>query len=358
MPFLPGPVAWRRAGQSMLTKWAVLSSIAFLQLSIGGDLPQREDSRYRQLVADYRGQDFTSVSTIAAFSPEDLRSSTARATDAPGTWSADDLRAAGMLHTEASIELLTKGQSDPAFLHLSAAIRLINDAAIIDQPSRRFASVWYSSVGAILSKLGAPVWATDMAEHARLIVPTSPGVAAFQKGLDLEVTECEIYDRARVDGFGGKLSRPFESAATLFGDALRSDPSLHIAALHLGRARLMQGSLDQARESLEIGARSARPGERYLALLFLGAIAERTGDLADAEVRYRAAVHEFKWGQSGPLALARLLSRTSREREARDVVAALLARGVNTVDPLWIYLGRPEQEPEAHLALLRAEIWR
>jgi tetratricopeptide (TPR) repeat protein len=342
----------------MLTRWSFLCAIAFIQASGGSDLPERDASRYRQLVADYRRQDFTSVSTVAAFSPEDVRSSTARATDAVGAWAADDLRAAAMLHTEASIELLTKAQSDAAFLHLHAAIRLINDAVIMDQPSQRFASVWYSSVGATLSRLGAPVWATDMADRARSIVPTSAGVAPFQKGLDLEVTACEIYEGDTGDRFGLKRSRPFESAATLFGDALRSDPSLHTAALHLGRARMMQGSLDQARQNLEIGARSARPSERYLALLFLGAIAERTGDFAEAEARYRSAVHEFKWGQSGPLALARLLSRTSREREARDVVAALLARGANTMDPLWIYLARPEQEPEAHLALLRAEVWR
>jgi tetratricopeptide (TPR) repeat protein len=342
----------------MLTRWAFVCAIAFIQAAGASDLPERDGARYRQLVADYRRQDVTSVSTVAAFSTEDVRSSTARATDAAGRWAADDLRAAAMLHTEASIELLTKRQFDASFLQLNAAIRLINDAAIMDQPSQRFASVWYSSVGAILSRLGAPDWATDIAERARPIVTTSPGAAPFRKGLDLEVTACEIYAGDMADGFGLKLSRPFESAATLFGDALRSDPSLHTAALHLGRARLMQGSLDQGRQNLEIGARSARASERYLALLFLGAIAERTGDLAEAEARYRSAVHEFKWGQSGPLALAKLLSRTSREREARDVVAALLARGVNTVDPLWIYLARPEQEPEAHLALLRAEVWR
>jgi tetratricopeptide (TPR) repeat protein len=342
----------------MLTRWAFVCAIAFIQATGGSDLPERDSSRYRQLVADYRRQDVTSVSTVAAFSAEDVRSSTAPATDTVHPWAADDLRAAAMLHTEASIELLTKGQSDAAFLHLNAAIRLINDAAIRDQPSQRFASAWYSSVGAIVSRLGAPVWATDMAERARPVVLASPGEAAFQKGLDLEVTACEVYEGEMVDGFGLRASRPLESAAALFSDALRSDPSLHTAALHLGRARLMQGSLDQARENLEIGARSARPSERYLALLFLGTIAERTGALTEAEARYRSALQEFKWGQSGPLALARLLSRTSREREARDVVAALLARGVNTVDPLWIYLARPDEEPEAHLALLRAELWR
>lgn len=359
MPFLAGPDASHHAGESMFTRCAFLWAIALIQASGSSGLQsERESSRFRQLVADYRRQDFSSVSTVAAFSPADVRSSTARATDPLDTWAADDLRAAAMLHTDAFAQLLTAGQSDPAFLHLNAAVGLINEATHRDQPSRRFASIWYSTVGAMLSMLGAPVWAMDLAERRQPVVPTSAGEALLQKGLDLEVTACEIYEGEMIDGFGLRASRPLESAATLFGDALRSDPSLHTAALHLGRARLIQGWLDQARQNLEIGARSAFASERYLALLFLGAIAERRGALAEAEERYRSAVQEFKWGQSGPLALARLLSRTSRERQARDVVAAFLRRGVPAVDPLWTYLAGPGQEPEAQLALLRAEIWQ
>jgi hypothetical protein len=69
-------------------------------------------------------------------------------------------------------------------------------------------------------------------------------------------------------------------------------------------------------------------------------------------------MREFKWGQSGPLALARLFSRTGRDREAREVVVAFLGRGALTVDPLWMYLAFPGKEPVAHLDVLRAEIWQ
>ena len=156
--------------------------------------------------------------------------------------------------------------------------------------------------------------------------------------------------------FGMQSSAPLRAAATSFEQALRLDPSLHTAALHLGRARLLQGFLDKARQNLDVATHSALPSERYLALLFLGAIAEQAGRLDEAEARYRAAVSEFKWGQSGPLALARLLSRTNREQDAREVIAAFLVGGGPTMEPLWTFIARPEQEALSLLDLLRDEI--
>jgi tetratricopeptide (TPR) repeat protein len=311
---------------------------------------------YRQLVADYRHQDFASVRRAAALSESDVQSSIAEATDASNASTVDDVRAAAMLHTDASAQLLTSGQSEAAFLHLNAATRLIDATTLRDQPSRRFASIWYVNVPGMLSKLGAPAWARQIEERRHSVVPGSAGEGALQKGLDFEIGACEQHEMN--DGFGMRVSASLRTAVTFFEQALREDPSLHTAALHLGRARLLQGSLDQAQQNLDVATRSALASERYLALLLLGAIAEQKGRLEEAETRYRAAVVEFKWGQSGPLALARLLSRTDREPEARDVVAALLRRSGRIVDPLWTHLARPGREPMALLDLLRAEIWQ
>ena len=56
---------------------------------------------------------------------------------------------------------------------------------------------------------------------------------------------------------------------------------------------------------------------------------EQDGRLEQAEARYRAAVAAFPWGQSGPLALARLLSRTNRETKSRAVVGRMLDQGAS-----------------------------
>jgi tetratricopeptide (TPR) repeat protein len=320
--------------------------------------PDPGASAYRQLVSDYRHQVSSSVQRALTFQETDIRSSTDEAIDAAAMWPADDLRAAAMLHTDACAELLRSGQSASAFVHLNAAMRLINQAALIDVASRRFASAWYSSMASMLSKLEAPVWVKALTERRQIVVPITHAEELFQRGLDQEVTACEVSDAVVADGFGMKASRSLHSAASLFADALGIDPALHGAALHLGRVRLLQGSFDQARQLLELGTRSALANERYLALLYLGAIAERAGALGEAEARYRAALAEFKWGQSGPLALARLLSRTNRDGEARDVVAALTGRDGRTLDPLWTYLARTSQESTLVLDVLRAEVWQ
>jgi hypothetical protein len=319
--------------EAMPIRCVVVCLIALFEIGGAPPPPDRQADRYRQLVADYRRQDFTSVSTVAAFSAADLRASIARSTDVADVWTAEDRRAAAMLHTDALTQLLTKGQSDAARLNLNAAMALLNESMRMDQPSRRFASVWYTSVAAMLSRLGAPEWAQDTAERRQAIVPVTAGEGGFKAGLELETNACDVRERL-VDSFGMRVSRPLHSAAKLFGGALRSDPSLHAAALHLGRVRMIQGSLGEARLHLEVGTHSELSSERYLALLFLGAIAEQTGDLGDAEARYRSAMREFKWGQSGPLALSRLLSRSGRDHEAREIVVAFLGRGAPTVDPL------------------------
>jgi hypothetical protein len=315
-------------------------------------------SDYRRLVTDYRRHDPSALSTVLVFTAGAVRSSAAAALENSSTWAADDLRAAAMLHTDACAELLRTDQRDAASVHLNAAVLLVNEAAVRDEQSRRFASLWYPSVTAMLSALGAPVWASQLAERSRPVLAFPSAEASFQKGLALEIMACGTKDRDVVDAFGMGGSQWLQSASARFADAVREDRSFHAAALHLGRIRLLQGSLGDAQRNLEIGARSALPTERYLALLFLGAIAERRQAFDEAEARYRAALLEFKWGQSGPLALARLLSRTNRQREADEVVSTLLERGDATVDPLWTYLAKPAQEPMAFLRVLRADTWQ
>ncbi len=85
---------------------------------------------------------------------------------------------------------------------------------------------------------------------------------------------------------------------------------------------------------------------------------EQDGRFDQAEARYRAAMSTFAWGQSGPLALAHLLSRTNREAESRAVTKRMLERRGPKADPLWTYLSSPGSEPGAVLHLIRAELWQ
>ena len=210
----------------------------------------------------------------------------------------------------------------------------------------------------MLIKSGAPVWGADLIKRSKPLLSHSDGDAAFARGLGLEIVACQVDPGVPKSGFGMRLSSPLRAAAGLYEEALRRDGSLHAAALHLGRSRLLLGELAEARRWLDVATQSQRAGDRYLAFLYLGSMEEQDGRLEEAEARYRAAMAAFPWGQSGPLALARLLSRTNRENESRAVVGTMLERGAYKADPLWTYLASPESEPGAFLHVMRAEIWQ
>jgi tetratricopeptide (TPR) repeat protein len=338
----------------------LISSVVFTLLAGGvtHSRPAIDGEGYRRLVAAYRQQDEAPLRTVLALSVADVQSSVGAALDPAGAWAGGNLRAAALLHTDACVQLLIAGQAERAFAHLNAATRLIDEATVRDPLSRQFAALWYAAVLGLLANADSDAWVKALDERARTVAPVSQAQALFAQGLEFEITACERHDALLFEPFGMRTSRPLRGAMTEFEAALRHDPRLHSAALHLGRAHLLQGSLSEARRHLELATHAVSSSERYLARLFLGAIAEHAGAIGDAESSYRRAISEFQWGQSGPLALAALLSRTNRESESQDIVAALLARAGRTVDPLWSYLARPRREPGIVLDRLRAETWQ
>jgi tetratricopeptide (TPR) repeat protein len=346
----------------LLSKRALLCIAALIS---AGAAPQAPDSgtaatTYRRLVDDYRHQNAASAQRVGALPETEIGRLVDDALNPrgePASWTPDTLLAAAMLHTDACLELLVSGGTGAAFVHLNAAIRLVEAAVLRDRSLQGLAGLWYRSVTAILIKLGAPVWGDALIKRSQPVMDQSAGDAAFVRALDMESVACEVNPDVPMDGFGLRYSTPLRSAAAGFEDALRRDAGLHKAALHLGRSRLLLGALDDARRWLEAATRSPLASDRYLALLYVGSMEEQDGRVDQAEARYRAATSAFPWGQSGPLALARLLSRTNREAESRAVVSRMLGQRY-VVDPLWTYFARPGREPAAVLDLIRAEIWQ
>jgi hypothetical protein len=242
--------------------------------------------------------------------------------------------------TRMCVGLLMSAGTDAALVYLNAAIRLVEAAALRDRSSQALAGLWYRTVPAILIKMGAQVWGDALIKRSQPVIDQSAGDAAFARGLDMEIVACEQGPGVPLDGSGMRYSTPLRGAAARFEDALRRDRSLHKAALHLGRSRLLLGALDDARRWLEAATRSPLASDRYLALLYLGSMEEQEGRVGQAEARYRAATSEFPWGQSGPLALARLLSGTNREAESR--ARWWLARTPSRADPYVLAPGERE----------------
>jgi tetratricopeptide (TPR) repeat protein len=157
-----------------------------------------------------------------------------------------------------------------------------------------------------------------------------------------------------------KLEAYLIPAAEAFADALKQDPKLGCAAVHLGRIRMLQGQREEAASLLRTALEDVDPGVSYLAALFLGSIHERNDEFDEAEKQYRNALRRIPWGQSAPLALAELLSRTGRESESRSIVAEhfrLIGTGT-IVEPLWTFTALPGDDVGTRFDLLRMEVWK
>ncbi len=356
---MDNPAPFRRR---LLPSRALLCCAAVLTVGAGPQLPPAGPAAYRQLVDDYRHQGATSLQRASALTEAEIRSFVDDVLNPAGesaTWTGPDMLAAAMLHTDVCLWFLRSASETAAFAHLSCrhpADRsrgcprpLVAGARepLVPQRPRDAGQVGCAGVGSRPRQAfgtRAPVFGRARGVRARDWAWRSSRVRWMRV--------------SRAYGFGMRLSTPLHAAAGFYEDALRRDGSLHEAALHLGRTRLMLGDLADARRWLEAATQSALASDRYLAFLYLGSMEEQDGRFDQAEARYRAAMSTFAWGQSGPLALARLLSRTNREAESRAVTKRMLEQRGLKADPLWTYLSSPGSEPGAVLHLIRAELWQ
>jgi len=300
----------------------------------------------------------------------DLPSVVERAAHPSSGWTAIDLSAAAMLHTDACLRLLKSGNQPGALIQLNAAMTLL-DAASARAPERAdFARRWHIVVGGLAHAYGAPKWASDLQIRAKTLFPDSvsgtKARAAFETGLAAEIQAAAAgpisgpLPNRQMGAVPPEAVSGLRAAAREYETALSLDPRLAEAALHLGRLRMIDDRDGDATRWLRVAAAANRPPVRYLALLFLGAIAERQGHFTDAEVQYRAALDTFRRGQSAAFALSQLLARTGREWEARGTLSAHFTdlRGRAAVDPLWSYLADPSAHLGPGLDELRAEVAR
>ena len=223
---------------------------------------------------------------------------------------------------------------------------------------------WRKVVQGLLARLVNPRQTREFATRATALFPTTPqrrdATLAFEEGLEAERQGSQHGVRIRgiLPFRDDSLPRLWAHAAASYTVALKKDPSHELAALHLGRTRMLQDQRAEAARHFTNVTNARDPRVRYLALLFLGSLAEREGRDADAERAYTDALRTYPFGQAGVLALGQLFSRTGHEAEARQIIAVLAARN-GSVEPLWTYFPPPRIELADYQMLLnelRAEV--
>ena len=267
-----------------------------------------------------------------------------------------------MLHSEAALRAQKNRDARAAGLHIDLAQKLLDRVVELSRPQKDFAIRWYATVPRMLRTFDGGGLGDRVAAYGDAKWGRDPGRASYTRGLGFEWTaarEGVIPQPGEPSVFTGnvRIEAYLVPAAEAFADALKQDPGLHCAALHLGRIRLLQRQEGEAAPLLRSAIDDVDPAVAYLAALFLGSIEERNERYDGAEKLYRDALRRIPLGQSAPFALSELLSRTGREAEARDVLAAHFKLG-GIIEPLWVYNANSNDELGTRFDLLRMEVWK
>jgi tetratricopeptide (TPR) repeat protein len=305
-------------------------------------------SDYRAMVEEYRSGRRGVLDTVGAADARDVNAwvELARSTGNQ-EWDWETLRAAAIMHTEAWSLSLRHQRSDAARMHLEAAIRLFERVRDLAPTQSDFIDRWRTVVSGLLRKSVNQGLADEFDQRTAPSFPASPArqaaMRSFLIGLEAERDASAVLgptDHIASVSYDVRL-RAWASALTSYQEALQRNPDDKLTLLHLGRVRMRLNAWADATRDFIRAATANDPRVRYLALLFLGSIAERDGKYEEAEQSYLHAMETYPLGQAWSLALSQLLSRTGREAEARKSIQVLGSRQGNLVEPLWTYLPPP-----------------
>ena len=268
---------------------------------------------------------------------------------------ADRQRAAAMLHTDLAYAFLVARATADASFHIGAARRIIgmmkaggrgDDRTQLFE--RRWFVVtagWYTAVGRLQQ---AELFVRDgLSEYPR------DAMLHVARGCIREMDAALMVTDARNGAQVSRATRLLEAAAADYRRALAYDDTLASAHLHLGWVRFL-GRDDRSIPEFESALEHADDDTtRYLARLFLGAVAERQNRLEDARREYEAAFALGSSYQTAFIALSRAEEALGHSARARELAQQYAALGEKHEDPWWDYhLGGFDQ---ATLQWLRRE---
>ena len=262
---------------------------------------------YESIVAQYADGD--AVGAVKLLTPSSARL-TSDIVERMRQLPARQVRSAVMLHTELAAAFLAAGRLSAAATQIGNAQRLLGiltGDARARTSSQTFAVRWFAFTTNLYTSLGP----SDVAYRI-----VRDGLTLFPGSAELYVARGNVHEmRATLAerlflGDGYKDPRPrlrplLEAAAEDFRRAISADDTLATSRLHLGVVHYWLGDR-QASRDLETAVKTAADdGVRYLAHLFLGAVAERKRDLEDARREFEVAM-AVALCQSSYVALSRI----------------------------------------------------
>jgi tetratricopeptide (TPR) repeat protein len=291
--------------------------------------------------------------------------------DLPGAVTFTTLDAAVLLHTDAALAALEEADADEAALHFDQAQKILEwtfgrrsrlPKAAQDAEAARCAAPppiairdWYL----VATRLTLAEWALFVSEEfaGRLVqaAPADPdalfAAGNVQEGLATNDAQYHLPPPAwrfssneswiRAQNWYQQSLRDIrryrEAASQLYARALKSAPDREDIRLRLGWVLLQLDRHKEARGELEAVVRSTSArSTRYLALLFLGRVHEKTNRLGDAADCYRRAADAEPDAHVARLALSHALGRQDLLDDSRQsALRALVPPGLSAEHDPW-----------------------
>jgi hypothetical protein len=318
---------------------AVVAALALAQAAAPAAAPL--GGGYLEIVDQFASAPADAVERLLALPQDQLALSVRDAARTESGWTPEALDRALVMHGDALVTLARDRRDDT-----SEQLALAEELAIA--ASRHAGNEWFVHrwYKAYLPRLEAKDTAARWLQQ-----PWYRAAAGVDRARELETLGGQRNLRPNLPTY-----EPFEfrEATTLLERGVAA--GLPVAALHLGRIRMLAGNDLAARQLLDVAANDASSRvNQYLGHLFLGALAERDDPQA-AERHYRAALEVQPRAQSARLALSSFLAHDNRMDEARQVNADAGTQA--SFDPWWSYFHAAARDPEMMLAELHNEVCR
>jgi tetratricopeptide (TPR) repeat protein len=309
---------------------------------------------YREAVVAYTRGDFDEATdAISAWSPEGLKRIISALIDAQDDWRLAG--AAALLHTEFILRGKATTQAAVS-LHLTLAQALVDTLRPASAPKQNapkqnapradipaFQRHWYALAGSVYLASTDPRGARVFIDRGLHLFKNDARLHMLAGAADemrSHIADGNLHDRAAVHAWAlAATRRTHLYAEGSYRRALELDPALEEAHLRLGRVLSLRNELKGARAELEPVARSSAPARiRYLAHLFLGAVAEYQSDLGVARREYSDALSIGPDCQTPYIALTFVEQAMGHDASARELMARYAALSKEaTPDPWWDY---------------------
>ena len=202
---------------------------------------------YRHVIDAYRDGDVLPGQTVVAGA--DGISIVSRVVDPASGWTAADLAAAAMFHTDIALRLARTPNPQEAAAHVDAAVTLMRAAVDRDPARVTFARRWRSTVAGLLYAAGARELAATIGLDSCRGSPSqtsSAGACRVRAGSDRRDWRRRRGPAQRQSAEAQRAAesearRALLDAAKHFQNALARDPTDTEAALHLGRVLAVAG---------------------------------------------------------------------------------------------------------------------